>query len=101
MLAHKNTTLVEEEPSHPAPTRRFKRSASDKSVHNNNNNLTDTPPTANWEATEEETPEVTSQPKAATGLRYISKIASPVTFIVLLGLWQLLTAMAVYPAYIL
>ncbi len=35
------------------------------------------------------------------GLRKIARFAAPLTFIILLGLWQLLTMLAVYPAYIL
>ncbi len=38
---------------------------------------------------------------AEAGLRYVSKLASPVTLVVVFGLWQLLTLFKVYPEYIL
>jgi NitT/TauT family transport system permease protein len=102
MLAHKNTTLPEDEAPHPAGVRRFGRLSLVKSADNKNDDLKETQNPAHWEVDEEEEDlEVTLQTRVASGLRHIPKIAAPLTFLVLLGLWQLLTALAVYPAYIL
>lgn len=42
-----------------------------------------------------------SQEQPAHRPVYLAKYAAPLTFIVVLGLWQLLAALAIYPAYIL
>src|SRR5689334_22837719 len=102
MLTHTNNRLVEEEVPPPVGVRRFGRLSLVKSADNKNTNLKDTHTPSHWEIDEEEEDlEITLQARVASGLRHIPKIAAPVTFLVLLGLWQLLTALAVYPAYIL
>lgn len=45
--------------------------------------------------------EVAVEQKPRSSLKDIAHFAGPVTLVVLLGLWQILTEMAVYPAYIL
>jgi hypothetical protein len=54
-----------------------------------------------WEVDADEPSKAAAPAPKTNGLRYISKLASPLTFVVLFGLWQILTALAVYPEYIL
>lgn len=64
-------------------------------------------PVGDWRDLEKESSEPDAQAEARAKARaeatlyHLPKLASPITILLLLGLWQLLTALAVYPSYIL
>lgn len=92
MLADRPTGFIEEEWSHHPShiEKQWPVSGENKPTGHIKKNPTQT-----------NLPETGVPEKRRSMMQSISHLAGPLTLLVLLGLWQLLTALAVYPAYIL
>ncbi len=103
MLARSRRPVLDEEPNEALETSHLKVVPVELNKNNKDKQINQKIEQVGreWSAEDNEQPTIIAPTLSRTGLEYVSKLASPLTFVVLLGLWQLLSILQVYPAYIL